>query len=167
MDIFNGIHSIPIDSTENEELSSMFNSTNSTTFVNSTMEDNTVPKELEIASLIFLWVLSIIGCFVFFNIKKYLKAKAPGSKTLLDELYIKLISYWIFESFFISTNMTLKPIYEALPIDIIVLLCNVNILVILLPFLHLLFCLLCNLVLLFKPSTFEEIDDKKIIRLTL
>ena len=97
MDIFNETqgfaHLISLNSTQTEELSSLLNSTNSTIFGNSTIEDNSVPKGLEIASLIFLWILSVIGCFVFYNIQKYLKSKAPGSKTLLDEFYIKMFLY--------------------------------------------------------------------------
>ena len=171
MDIFNRSqdleHFNPINSTESEELSSMFNSTNPTTLVNSTIQDNSVPKELEIASLIFLWILSILRCFVLFNIKKYLKAKAPGSKTLLDEFYVKLISYWIFEICYLLAFMSVKMLWGTMPWQLFVLLFNINVLVILVPFLHLLFCLLCNLVLLFNPAMIEEIDDKKIIKVTL
>ena len=171
MDIFNGTQDVeyfnPIDSTENEEFSSMFNSTNSTTFDNSTIQDNSVPKELEIASLIFLWVLSIVGCFVLFNLKKYLKSKAPGSKTLLDEFYIKMFLYWIFESYYISFLMSLKMIWETMPLGLVVLLFNANVLVIIVPFLHLLFCLLCNMILIFKPTINDGIEDKKIIYIAL
>ena len=171
MDIFNETqgfaHLISLNSTQTEELSSLLNSTNSTIFGNSTIEDNSVPKGLEIASLIFLWILSVIGCFVFYNIQKYLKSKAPGSKTLLDEFYIKLFLYWIFESYYISFLMSLKMIWEAMPLSLVVLLFNANILVIIVPFLHLLFCLLCNMILILKPTINDGIEDKKIVYITL
>ena len=149
-----------------DQLSPMMNMTNNTvTF--STTPDNEVPKELEVASLIFLWILSIIGCFIFFNLQKYLKTKAPGLKTILDEFYIKLITYWIFESFYTVIFMSVQTFSESIPWGLEVLLFYLDFLMILLPFLHLLFSLLCNLILIFKPEIIEEIEDKKIIRIAM
>ena len=143
-----------------DQLSPMLNMTNNP-FSNSTTPDNEVPKELEIASLIFLWILSII------NLQKYLKTKAPGLKTILDEFYIKLIMYWIFESFYTVIFISVQTFSESIPWGLEVLLFYLDFLMILLPFLHLLFSLLCNLILIFKPEIIEEIDDKKIIRITM
>ena len=149
-----------------DQLSPMLNMTNNP-FSNSTTPDNEVPKELEIASLIFLWILSIIGCFIFFNLQKYLKTKAPGLKTILDEFYIKLIMYWIFESFYTVIFISVQTFSESIPWGLEVLLFYLDFLMILLPFLHLLFSLLCNLTLIFKPEIIEEVDDQKIIRITM
>ena len=148
------------------QLSPILNMTNNI-FSNSTTPDNEVPKELEIASLIFLWILSIIGCFIFFNLQKYLKTKAPGLKTILDEFYIILIMYWIFESFYTVIFMSVQTLSESIPWGLEVFIVYLNFIIVMLPFLHLLFSLLCNLILIFIPESIEEIDDKKIIRITM
>ena len=145
----------------------MLNMTNSTaTFSNSISPNSEVPKELEIASLIFLWILSFIGCFIFYNLQKYLTSKAPGSKTILDEFYIKLITYWIFESSYTVIFMSVEIFSETIPWGLAVLLIYLKLLSVLLPFLHLLFSLLCNLILIFNPEIIQDVEDKKIIRLT-
>ena len=149
-----------------DQLSPILNVTNNT-FSNSTTPNNEVPKELEIASLIFLWILSIIGCFIFFNLQKYLKTKAPGLKTILDEFYIKLITYWIFESFYTAIFRSVQTYSESIPWGLEVLLFYLYFLIVVLPFLHLLFSLMCNLILIFNPEIIEQVDDKKIIRLTM
>ena len=152
-----------------ESLSPMLNISNSKTSINSTMEDSTVPEELEIASLVILFISSIIGSYLFFNLQRYLKTKAPGVKTILDELYIKLFSIWLVEVVFIVvTCFQMTSLREVdLPWLWAVVVIYADYSILFLSYLHLLVCLLCNITLIYAPQITEEMNDKLVLRLIM
>ena len=147
-----------------EEFSSTLNVTNITTFANSTLEHFDVPKELELAGFFLALTLSFIGFYIFINIQRYLESKAPGTKTLMDEFYIKLITYWVLEGTYCLSLLAVMIFWVDLPWGLAVLLPYIYLLIGLATLLHLLFSLLCYSILIFNPALIEEIDDKKIIR---
>ena len=140
---------------------------NITTLTNSTEVKFQVSRELEIASFGIALILSTIGGFVLNNVQRYLESKAPGTKTLMDEFYIKLISYWMLEGSYCLCDTALRLSWPNFPWILDVLIVYTLILVLQLSPLHLFFSLLCNIILLFKPALVEEIEDKKVIQLTM
>ena len=140
---------------------------NITTLTNSTEVKFQVSRELEIASFGIALILSTIGGFVLNNVQRYLESKAPGTKTLMDEFYIKLISYWMLEGSYCLCDTALRLSWPNFPWIMDVLIVYTLILVLQLSPLHLFFSLLCNIILVFKPALVEEIEDKKVIQLTM
>ena len=140
---------------------------NITTLTNSTEVKFQVSRELEIASFGIALILSTIGGFVLNNVQRYLESKAPGTKTLMDEFYIKLISYWMLEGSYCLCDTALRLSWPNFPWILDVLIVYTLILVLQLSPLHLFFSLLCNIILVFKPALVEEIEDKKVIQLTM
>ena len=140
---------------------------NITTLTNSTEVKFQVSRELEIASFGIALILSTIGGFVLNNVQRYLESKAPGTKTLMDEFYIKLISYWMLEGSYCLCDTALRLSWPNFPWILDVLIVYTLILVLQLSPLHLSFSLLCNIILVFKPALVEEIEDKKVIQLTM
>ena len=146
----------------------MVNMTNFTlSLINSTKVEFKVSRELEIASFVTALLLSMIGGYVFINVQRYLESKAPGTKTLLDEFYIKLISYWMLEGSYCLCDTALRLSWPNFPWILDVLIVYTLILVLQLSPLHLFFSLLCNIILVFLPALVEEIEDKKVIQLTM
>lgn len=157
-------------STEIEnDLSSMLDITNSTTLINSTLEDNMAPYELEIASFVLFLLSSIIGCYLMFNMRRYLKTKAPGTKTILDEFYVILFTYWIVEDLLWEIIFFQANVLKDLEVPWLwsVLLVNAGILILLLSHIHLLVSLLVNIILIYAPQVSEELDETFVIRLTM
>ena len=158
----------PTNLTGIEELSPISNITNSTIFIITTMRDSTVPQELEIASFAIFTISSTVGCFLFFNVRRYLKTKAPGTKTILDEFYANLFSYWIVEAAITGVDYfqatMLKEIDNLWLMAVIVV--STNYLIVLLSFFHLLVCMVCNITLIYAPHITDELDDKFAITLT-
>ena len=157
-------HSVIPDITKSTESRTM---PNITTLTNSTEVKFQVSRELEIASFVMALLLSMIGGYVFINVQRYLESKTPGTKTLLDEFYIKLISYWMLEGSYCLCDTALRLSWPNFPWILDVLIVYTLILVLQLSPLHLFFSLLCNIILIFKPALVEEVDDKKVIRLTM
>ena len=157
-------------STEIENnLSSILNITNSTTFINSTMEDHTAPYELEVASFVLYLLSSIIGCYLIYNVRRYLKTKAPGTKTILDEFYVILFTYWIVEDVFWEVIFFQANVLKDLEIPWLwsVVIVNAGTLILLLSHIHLLVSLLVNIILIYAPQVSEELDETFVIRLTM
>ena len=62
----------------------MLKITNSITFINSTLEENMAPYELEIASFVLYLLSSIIGCYLMFNRGFASESKNPGRMIVMD-----------------------------------------------------------------------------------
>ena len=135
--------------------------------INSTVETNKVFEELEVISYITFILLSIIGIYLIFNIQKYLKMKAPGTKTLLDEFYIKLLSYWFFECLWFIVSHSLLTRWKDIPWILVVALVSATNLIVFVSYFHLFLCLICNILMIYKPTIIEDVDDKKIIKLVM
>ena len=147
--------------------SSTMNITNTAAFINSTMETNKVYEELEVVSYFIFIVLSIMGNYLIFNIQKYLSTKAPGAKTLLDEFYIKLLSFWFFECLWFIVSHSLLTRWKFIPWILVVLLVSATNLILIVSRFHLFLCLICNLLMIYKLTIIEDVDDKKVIRLVM
>ena len=146
---------------------STMNITNSTLSINFTMETNKDLKELQAVSYVTFVILGIIGNYLIFNIQRYLETKAPGAKTTLDEFYIKLLSYWVYECLWFVVTQPLLTLWKDMPWLLLVVLVNAANLILMVSHLHLFLCLMCNILMIYKPSVVEGIDDKKAIRFAM
>ena len=149
------------------EMTSTMNITNSTLSINSTMETNKVFEELEVISYITFIVLGIIGNYLIFNIQRYLETKPPGAKTILDEFYITLLSYWIFECVWFAATKPLLTFLKDVPWLLLVIVVSATNLIFIVSHLHLFLCLVCNILMIYKPNLIENVDDKKAIKSAL
>ena len=112
-------------------------------------------------------VLITIGCFILYNIRTYLKTKSEGLKTLMDEFYITLISYWIWEATIsMVIGFSVKIFINEMPWYMAVIIGYEFFFVFLICYLHTLLSLICNFILIYKPNIVDEIEDAKIISLT-
>ena len=111
-------------------------------------------------------VLITIGCFILYNIRTYLKTKSEGLKTLMDEFYITLISYWIWEAISMVIGFSVKIFINEMPWYMAVIIGYEFFFVFLICYLHTLLSLICNFILIYKPNIVDEIEDAKIISLT-
>ena len=162
LDLFKGLTSSqPIDMT------STMNITNSTLSFNSTIETNKDLQELEVVSYITLVILGIMGNYLIFNVQRYLETKAPGVKTTLDEFYIKLLSYWIFECLWFVATQPMLTFWKNIPWLLLVMIVSATNLIFIVSHLHLFLCLVCNILMIYKPNLIEDVDDKKAIKLAL
>ena len=46
--------------------------------------------------ILFNWIITIFGLFLIHQILVYLRNKAPGQKTLLDDVYVQFLEYYAF-----------------------------------------------------------------------
>ena len=44
--------------------------------------------------IILNWIITIFGLFLIHQILVYLRNKAPGQKTLLDDVYVQFLEYY-------------------------------------------------------------------------
>ena len=111
-------------------------------------------------------VLISIGCFILYNVRTYLKTKSEGLKTLMDEFYVMLISYWIWEAISMVVGFSVKIFFSKMPWFMAVIIGYEFFFVFLFCYLHTLLSLLCNFILIYKPNIVDEIQDAKIILFT-
>ena len=111
-------------------------------------------------------VLISIGCFILYNVRTYLKTKSEGLKTLMDEFYVTLISYWICEAVSMVIGFSVKIFINEMPWFMALIIGYEFFFVFLLCYLHTLLSLLCNFILIYKPIIVDEIQDAKIITFT-
>ena len=131
------------------------------------METNKNFEERETIGYITFVILGTMGNYLIFNVQKYLETKAPGAKTKLDEFYIKLLSYWVFECLWFVVTQPLLTLWKDMPWLLLVVLVNAANLILMVSHLHLFLCLMCNILMIYKPSVVEGIDDKKAIRFAM
>ena len=144
----------------------MTNSTiiNSTT--NEVFDERERSSHLEGVIFAITTVLISIGCFILYNIRTYLKRKSEGLKTLMDEFYVTLISYWICEAVSMVIGFSVKIFINEMPWFMALIIGYEFFFVFLLCYLHTLLSLLCNFILIYKPNIVDEIQDAKIITFT-
>ena len=102
---------------------------------------------------------------MMYQITKYLKSKQLGFQTLLDNLYIQLMEYWIIEASMYSvafilfemevTNWILAWIF-GFGIYLSIVLSSI----------HLMVCLLFQIVLIWFQDKMEGFEDQKILSYT-
>ena len=102
-------------------------------------------------------VLISIGCFILYNVRTYLKTKSEGLKTLMDEFYVMLISYWIWEAISMVIGFSVKIFFNEMPWFLALIIGYEFFFVFLLCYLHTLLSLLCNFILIYKPHIVDEI----------
>ena len=144
----------------------MTNSTiiNSTT--NEIFDKRERPIQLEVVIFATTTALISIGCFILYNIRTYLKTKSEGLKTLMNEFYVTLISYWIWEAISMVIGFSVKIFFNEMPWFMAVIIGYEFFFVFLFCYLHTLLSLLCNFILIYKPNIVDEIQDAKIITFT-
>ena len=144
----------------------MTNSTiiNSTT--NEVFDERERSSHLEGVIFAITTVLISIGCFILYNIRTYLKRKSEGLKTLMDEFYVTLISYWIWEAISMVIGFSVKIFFNEMPWFMALIIGYEFFFVFLFCYLHTLLSLLCNFILIYKPIIVDEIQDAKIITFT-
>ena len=131
------------------------------------METNKNFEEIETIGYITFVILGTMGNYLIFNVQKYLETKAPGAKTKLDEFYIKLLSYWILECLWFVATQPFLTFWKDIPWLLLVMIVSATNLIFIVSHLHLLLCLVCNIVMIYKPNLIEDLDDKKAIKLAL
>ena len=124
------------------------------------METN---KVLQLVVNFAFVTLSIIGNYFIFNVRRYLKTKVPGAKTILDEFYIIYLSYWIFEIFWFIVTQPLLSFWNDIPWLLLVGFFYSAALIIIVSHFHLFLCLMCNIIIIYNPNIMENIDDNKTI----
>ena len=144
----------------------MTNSTiiNSTT--NEIFDKRERPIQLEVVIFTITTALISIGCFILYNIRTYLKTKSEGLKTLMNEFYVTLISYWIWEAISMVIGFSVKIFFNEMPWFMALIIGYEFFFVFLFCYLHTLLSLLCNFILIYKPNIVDEIQDAKIITFT-
>ena len=118
-------------------------------------------SSLSIVIFTITTVLISIGCFILYNVRTYLKTKSDGLKTLMDEFYVMLISYWIWEAISMVVGFSVKIFFCKMPWFMAVIIGYEFFFVFLFCYLHTLLSLLCNFILTYKPHIVFEIQDAK------
>ena len=113
--------------------------------------------------IIIVSIFGTLGIAMMFQIIKYLKSKPLGFQTLMDSMYIQLIQYWILESFLTFVTIVLIQIQENNWI-LAWLVGFGTYLAMLLSSIHLLICLIFQILLIWYQSIFDIFEDEKILR---
>ena len=121
---------------------------------------------MDFHSYFYMWpivcVQNVIGAGIMYQIINYLKSKQLGFQTLLDCLYIQLMEYWIIEASMYSiayalfemqvTNWILAWIF-GFGIYLAIALSSI----------HLMVCLLFQIVLIWFQDKIEDFEDQKVL----
>ena len=113
--------------------------------------------------IIIVSIFGTLGIAMMFQIIKYLKSKPLGFQTLMDSLYIQLIQYWILESSLTFVTIILIQIQENNWI-LAWLVGFGTYLAMLLSSIHLLICLIFQILLIWYQSIFDPFEDGKILK---
>ena len=120
-------------------------------------------------SNIYMWpivcVQNVIGAGMMYQIIKYLKSKQLGFQTLLDSLYIQLMEYWIIEASMYSAAFTLLEM-EVTNWILAWIFGFGTYLIVVLSSIHLMVCLLFQIVLIWFQDKIEGFEDLKILNYT-
>ena len=113
--------------------------------------------------IIIVSIFGTLGIGMMFQIMKYIKSKPLGFQTLMDSLYIQLIQYWILESFLTFVTIILIQIQEN-NWFLAWLIGFGTYLAMLLSSIHLLICLIFQILLIWYQSIFDTFEDEKILK---
>ena len=113
--------------------------------------------------IIIVSIFGTLGIAMMFQIIKYLKSKPLGFQTLMDSLYIQLIQYWVLESSLTFVTIILIQIQENNWI-LAWLVGFGTYLAMLLSSIHLLICLIFQILLIWYQSIFDPFEDGKILK---
>ena len=120
-------------------------------------------------SYFYMWpivcVQNVIGAGMMYQIIKYLKSKQLGFQTLLDNLYIQLMEYWIIEASMYSVAFILFEM-EVTNWILAWIIGFGTYLSIVLSSIHLMVCLLFQIVLILFQDKIEGFEDQKILSYT-
>ena len=97
------------------EVTQGLNSTNQT-FPNQTMAVTSFTVTDYFISIFFIWIPTLFGSYMYYQVINYLIEKAPNQKTLLDGHYVQLFASWIIIGWFHMlgdiANLTYLSQYE-------------------------------------------------------
>ena len=113
----------------------------------------------------FLWCLIIMGWYVFYRIIGHIKSKAFGTQTLLDVLYIQLLQNWVFEGVFQAALFTLVEQNHTSLVSSWIVGWGAYAMVVL-SSIHVVFCLLSRIALIFASDYMDRFEDCKILWFT-